>query len=151
MIIYLDTEFTNFVSPALISMGLVAESGEEFYAERNDLDLSTCTHFVKAVVLPKLGRFPDRILDSGQLRDQLTAWLSQFALREPTIAYDFDVDWVLFGEAMGGEIPSWLCNKNVDDQIHDLAREWFYVENGLDDHHALHDARANRAAFWGRK
>lgn len=31
--IFVDTEFSNFIEPQLISIGLVAESGEELYAE----------------------------------------------------------------------------------------------------------------------
>lgn len=31
--VFIDTEFTDFLDPQLISIGLVAESGEEFYAE----------------------------------------------------------------------------------------------------------------------
>jgi len=30
--IFIDTEFTNLIAPQLVSIGLVAESGEEFYA-----------------------------------------------------------------------------------------------------------------------
>lgn len=40
MILFLDTEFTDFQQPDLISIGLVSECGShEFYAERNDFDL----------------------------------------------------------------------------------------------------------------
>jgi hypothetical protein len=31
--VFIDTEFTDFLDPQLISIGLVAQSGEEFYAE----------------------------------------------------------------------------------------------------------------------
>jgi len=31
--IFIDTEFTDFIDPQLISIGLVSEFGEEFYAE----------------------------------------------------------------------------------------------------------------------
>jgi len=151
MYIFLDTEFTDFVAPSLISIGLVTESGQQFYAERNDVDLSCCSDFLKIVVLPKLGRFPRRIVDSTQMAEQLVAWVSQFACQQPTIVYDFHVDWTLFVEALGRDVPPWLAHRNVDDQIDDLAREWFFVESGLDDHHALNDALANRAGFWGRE
>ena len=36
MLMFLDTEFTNFVRPDLISLALVAKDGREFYAERDD-------------------------------------------------------------------------------------------------------------------
>jgi len=35
--VYLDTEFTKFARPQLISLALVAESGQEFYGESTDL------------------------------------------------------------------------------------------------------------------
>jgi len=31
--VFIDTEFTDFLDPQLISIGLVAQSGEKFYAE----------------------------------------------------------------------------------------------------------------------
>lgn len=36
MLIFLDTEFTDFARPDLISLALVSEDGREFYAERID-------------------------------------------------------------------------------------------------------------------
>ena len=36
MLVFLDTEFTAFVRPDLISLALVSEDGREFYAERID-------------------------------------------------------------------------------------------------------------------
>jgi hypothetical protein len=31
--VFIDTEFTDFIDPYLISIGLVAATGDEFYAE----------------------------------------------------------------------------------------------------------------------
>ena len=36
MLVFLDTEFTDFAKPDLISLALVAEDGREFYAECTD-------------------------------------------------------------------------------------------------------------------
>jgi hypothetical protein len=36
MLVFLDTEFTNFAKPSLLSIALVAEDGQEFYAELVD-------------------------------------------------------------------------------------------------------------------
>ena len=33
MLVFIDTEFTNFHNPKLISIGLASETGETFYAE----------------------------------------------------------------------------------------------------------------------
>ena len=48
--VYLDTEFTKFARPQLISVALVAESGQEFYGESTDL--RNCSEFVVENVLP---------------------------------------------------------------------------------------------------
>ena len=36
MLIFLDTEFTAFMRPSLISIALVSEDGREFHAEQTD-------------------------------------------------------------------------------------------------------------------
>ena len=36
MLVFLDTEFTDFVRPDLISIALVSEDGREFYTERTN-------------------------------------------------------------------------------------------------------------------
>lgn len=33
MNVFIDTEFTNFLNPHLISLGMASEYGEDFYAE----------------------------------------------------------------------------------------------------------------------
>lgn len=55
MRIFIDTEFTDLVDLDLISIGLVAESGAEFYGERSDFDREKCNDFGKEFVLPQLG------------------------------------------------------------------------------------------------
>ena len=55
MKIFLDTEFTSFEDPKLISVGMVSEDGEEFYRELADgCELTECSMFVVAWVLPWL-------------------------------------------------------------------------------------------------
>ncbi|MFC6520885.1 hypothetical protein ACFQAT_15195 [Undibacterium arcticum] len=54
MLIFLDTEFTDFIDIELISIGLVSQDGREFYAERNDFDVAKCNNFVRAGILPML-------------------------------------------------------------------------------------------------
>lgn len=58
VLVFLETEFTSFVRPDLISIGLVAEYGREFYAERTDYRRDECSDFVCETVLPLLGRVP---------------------------------------------------------------------------------------------
>lgn len=53
--VFFDTEFTNLGSPALISLGAVSSSGEEFYAEILDgWHLEDCSLFTLTQVLPFL-------------------------------------------------------------------------------------------------
>lgn len=61
MNIYFDTEFTGLdhKDPDLISLGCVAETGEVFYAEFTDYDISKCDDWVKEHVIANL------ILDEG--------------------------------------------------------------------------------------
>ena len=56
MKLFLDTEFTDLIpGNKLISIALVSEDGEHFYAELTDTyELSDCSDFVKAHVLPYL-------------------------------------------------------------------------------------------------
>lgn len=72
--IFLDTEFTDFIRPHLISIGMVADSGEEFYAEIPYPD-SECSDFVRETVIPLLGRFPDAICSKENLSVRLRTWL----------------------------------------------------------------------------
>lgn len=62
---FVDTEFTDFIDCQLISVAIVGEDGREFYGERTDFELSACSEFVRAAVLPQLGQFP-RPLDAGR-------------------------------------------------------------------------------------
>jgi hypothetical protein len=67
MLIFLDTEFTSFDHPELISMGLVGEDGREFYAERTDYQRDACSDFVLETVLPLLGRVPGAACSRSEL------------------------------------------------------------------------------------
>ena len=54
MLVFLDTEFTKFNRPDLISIALVSEDGREFYAERTDYRRDECTAFVCETVLVRI-------------------------------------------------------------------------------------------------
>jgi len=52
MILFLDTEFTGLHQQAtLISLALVAEDGQAFYAEFTDYDASQCDDWIQKNVL----------------------------------------------------------------------------------------------------
>jgi hypothetical protein len=101
MLIFLDTEFTKFSYPDLISIGLVAEDGREFYAERTDYHRDACSKFVRETVLPLLGRVPGAACSRSELTDRLREWFGQ--LPEPaTTIFDFETDWLLLATAILG-------------------------------------------------
>lgn len=55
MKIFFDTEFTGLYQDTdLISIGLVSETGETFYAELNDFDMSKVDDWIKNNVIKNL-------------------------------------------------------------------------------------------------
>src|SRR5450830_1654813 len=94
--VFIDTEFTDFLDPQLISIGLVAETGEEFYAEL-PYDAKACSAFVKEAVLPLLGYAPDAEVTKDALYAKMTQWLRMVKLTgdDIEICYDYQTDWDL--------------------------------------------------------
>ena len=155
MLIFLDTEFTDFARPDLISLALVSEDGREFYAERNDYHRDACSTFVRETVLPLLGRVPDATCNRAELTERLHEWFDQ--LPEPaTIIYDFEGDrqllvWAILGRAYRnppanfGE-PLHLDGHTITHPMFEQALNRVYTED-WPAHHALADARALMAGY----
>ena len=155
MLIFLDTEFTDFVRPDLISIALVAEDGREFYAERTDYHQDACNDFVRETVLPLLGRVPGAACTRTELTDRLHEWFEQ--LPEPaTIIYDFGSDWLLLVDAILGRAyknpptnfgePLHLGNSSITHPIFERAQNNIYTQE-WPPHHALADALALMAGY----
>ena len=153
MLIFVDTEFTDFVQLDLISIGLVAEDGREFYAERTDYRREDCSDFVRSVVLPLLGRVAGAACSRTELTSRLRAWFEALPERA-TLVFDYFSDWELLSDAFLGDDfdapPS-----NVGDKlllVEEIAGDPVYQralnQNFTRDfprHHALADARAMMA------
>src|SRR5471030_2296502 len=76
MLIFLDTEFTDFIDCDLISIGMVSEDGQhELYLERSDYRAEWCNSFVHAAVLPQLGG-AGPAFDRLQLAARLVGWFA---------------------------------------------------------------------------
>ncbi len=148
MLIFIDTEFTDFANTELISIGLITEDGKhEFYAEL-PFNRRSCNNFVLQTVLPQLGKKLEAQCSTQELKTRLGAWLEQFKnCEEVTICFDFGGDWLLFQYALGGTVPDWLTAKNIYRNIDQAALAKFFEENELLEHHALNDAKANRHVF----
>ena len=151
MLVFLDTEFSDFAKSDLISLALVAEDGREFYAERTDYRQNECSAFVQEIVLPLLGRVPGAACDSAELALRLRTWFH--ALPEPSIIiFDYQTDWDLLAGAMPGRpldsfaTPLYLNGYAITHPIFEQAQNLTYTQ-AWPPHHALADARALRAGY----
>jgi hypothetical protein len=173
MKVFFDTEFTGLhKNTTLISIGLVAETGETFYAEFTDYDKSQLNDWLKEHVIAQTSYLKDsnnleyesRKLESmffsgakEEIRQELCAWLIQFdgeiEMWSDCLAYD----WVLFNDIFGSafDIPSGvyyipfdICTlfkiKGIDP---DINREKFANMACDEKHNALHDAKVIKACY----
>lgn len=146
--IFIDTEFTDFIDCHLISLGMAAESGEEFYAEVPYPE-HACSEFVLDMVVPLLGKIPLSACAFDDLRMKIINWLNIVRHKDETveICFDSQKDWDLFIASMDNRIPTWYRPRLVADQLKEFLLYHFHEKNGLPEHHALYDAQANRYAF----
>jgi hypothetical protein len=146
--IFIDTEFTDFIDPQLISIGMAAESGETFYAEL-PYDRARCSQFVRDVVIPLLENTPESLVSPDDLYLQISNWLRivRPSNQSIDICFDYQTDWDLFTRVFDQHVPSWCNSRLVDSNINELLRYEFHKKNQLPEHHALNDARANCYAF----
>jgi len=135
--LFLDTEFTGLhQKTTLISLALVAETGEEFYAEFTDYDKNQVDDWVLQNVISKLflndknqSRKLEKMYIRGnrsEVKSALLIWLEQFGIEKnekdeivPSLQIWADVphyDWVLFCELFGGarSIPKQIHSKALD-------------------------------------
>ena len=147
--IFLDTEFTDFLNPKLISIGLVSEDGREFYAELIDgWWPKQCSMFVVEGVLPCLDRSATCTMSRAKAAIRLMYWLSQMG-KEFTVVSDVPVDWLLMSDLLRQQNSSGIA-------IHHQVLVWpgaamarhyqLLLEETLEGdqkrHHSLIDARA---------
>ncbi|MDY7537873.1 hypothetical protein QN372_16975 [Undibacterium sp. RTI2.1] len=148
MNVFIDTEFIDLLEPILISIGIVTDIGEEFYAEVPYPD-DKCTPFVREAVLPQLGRNPDFYCGVSDLNIKLLQWLQRVRREDETVylCFDYITDWDLFLDSIQFRITPWMQGKLINADIDEIALYEFYKETGLSMHHALNDAMANKFAY----
>lgn len=155
MLIYLDTEFSDFEDPRLISVGLVAEDAYRFlYGELDRRGwYRYASEFVLANVVPLL-ETPFGSEGPAQLAARIDTWASRLP-SECTIACDSDYDWILLRRLMleHGRWPDRFASRYVrvpfTEESEQLAA-LYHLRAGTQPHHALHDARALRFAHLNR-
>lgn len=158
MKIFFDTEFTGLhQNTNLISIGIVAEDGREFYAEISDYNNRYISVWVKENVINNLtGK---NVIKQAELKDKLTRWLEQYDEVEvwsDCLAYD----WVLFCQIWGGAgfvprnvsyIPFDICTMmKLNGVDPDINREEYVGKEKFRKarkHNAMHDARVIKACY----
>ena len=162
---WLDTEFIeNGKTIDLISIGIVADDGREFYAENLDADLSKASSWVQENVLPHLwSRQSDKsaanrwILDGGfgglLSRESIAKDLILFFKADPSIqiwAYYADYDWVAFCQLFGTmmDLPDGfpMYCRDLKQECDRLGNPDLPLQES-GEHNALADARWNRKAW----
>lgn len=174
--LFLDTEFTGLhQNTTLISIGIVSESGETFYAELTDYDKYQVDSWLDKNVIANLnhpkGDVSDCIVTDTRPMDMLVygtteevkiylmKWLSQFEKVEiwsDCLSYD----WVLFNQLFGHafnipknvyyipfDIATLMKVKGIDP---DISREKFgcgEVYSEMPKHNALWDARVIKMCY----
>jgi hypothetical protein len=151
MLLFLDTEFTDFRDCSLISIGLVSEDGSfEFYGERTDFDYEACNTFVRSHVWAHLGMYPGQKFKKLELERRLAKALA--ALAAPlSIAYDSDRDrqlmMGLFESNRAPEIAEFVDLRQLQCLGAYTRAEAAFFSPAQPQHHALFDAKANRAGW----
>ena len=146
---FLDTEFMesgDLFPVTLLSIGIVAEDGREFYAINAEADRTLANDWVKDNVLPYLGSGPRfRHVDIGH------AVLAFVGNNKPEFwGYYADYDWVVFAQLFGKMIDlpkGWpMYCRDIKQLCDDLGNPKL-PEQGKGAHNALADARWNLTAY----
>ena len=172
MKVFFDTEFTGLhQNTTLISIGLIAETGETFYAEltdydKNQIDQRLQTNVIDNLIgLEPLGKPNVPIVlplncycgDTKRIASDLKRWLAQWENVEmwsDCLSYD----WVLFCQLWGHAfnipknvyyIPFDICTLfKVQGIDPDISREGFTgLEANGQKHNALWDAKVIKACY----
>lgn len=174
---FLDTEFIEHDSGIqLVSIGIVDENGETFYAESSEIDSRLADTWVKANVLSKLhywGHWPvaDINIDQDTLtqfpfgRNQSGFYGSESQIKEALLAYfeddldpEFyayfaDYDWVVFCRIFGRMIelpprfPKFCIDLKQMMWERGLTRDW--KETACPDPEGEHNALVD--ALWNQR
>lgn len=146
---FLDHEFMeDGARIELLSIGIACEDGREYYACDASADLSHANPWVQSHVLPHLPPPGDPLWKPrGQIAREAAAFL--LAKGEPEVwGYYADYDWVLFCQLFGRmvDLPDGLPQYCLDlKQLSVSVGSPRHPPQTETLHHALHDARYERA------
>lgn len=144
---FIDTEFIeNGSTIDLISIGIVAEDGREYYAESNEFDWGKASQWVRENVFPHLNaKF---ITPKYAIQQDILAFMDIEKYGKPELwgyysAYDHVAFCQLFGTMM--DLPKGFPMLTYDlKQWCDALGNPRLPKQEAGEHHALADARWNR-------
>lgn len=158
---FFDTEFNGFREHSqLLSIGLVSEDGRACYAElpTTGPHLNGADDFVFANVLTQFQRVPGAgASDRHSMGERVAAYLRSFE-GPLLLCYDYKLDWRHLEALVGAERELLarmracdIAGEGSTDQVAAAARaREECAEFGVNEHHALFDAYALRAAWLAR-
>jgi hypothetical protein len=135
----------------LISIGIVAEDGREYYAVSTEFDVSKASEWVKDNVLVHLPGRGDHVWKPRKrIADEVLLFSEAWASKPEFWGYYADYDWValcqLYGTMM--DLPKgWPMYCRDIKQWADMLGNPKLPEQGKGEHHALSDARWNKQAW----
>lgn len=146
MKIWFDTEFIEDGKTIdLISIGLVREDGETLYLESSEVDLRRASSWVMENVIPHLQG------GNRSRRRHIADFIRSFVGEKPEFwGYYADYDWVVLCQLYGTmmDLPKgWPMYCRDLKQLCDSLGNPNLPEQGKGEHHALADAKWNRAAY----
>jgi hypothetical protein len=173
--LHIDTEFTDFLNRDLISIGVAADSGDEFYGENSDFLRPWASKWVESNIYPLLD-FSKHGMKRLELSARLWSWIDELPCTHVIISYDYFGDYELLWELFQEENhPKMLAHENIfnnmyrdiDEQIKalggsdndyqqrvkscktkfELYQYDYFLRTKEIQHHALSDAKANREAY----
>ena len=155
MLFWFDTEFLDNGDGALhlVSLGIVAEDGREYYAVNAECPLELANDWVREHVLPHVRRdlsIPTRHVSKREIRDDLLGFITVGGPEPEFWGYMAAYDWVLFCGLFGtmqsfpDGWPKYCRDLRLWADF--LGSPELPVQNeGY--HHALWDARWNRQTW----
>lgn len=153
---WFDTEFIEDGKTIdLISIGIVAEDGREFYAINSECDLSRASDWVKDNVIVHLRASPENYLTRAQIKNAVLQFVNEYPITTgPTKpefwAYYADYDWVALCQLFGAMIDlpkGWtMYCRDVKQLCDDLGNPELPKQKTTE-HHALADAKWTREAW----
>ncbi len=155
-LIFLDTEFTDFTNCDLISIGMVSTGGHELYFERNDYEQKWSSEFVRANIVPMLGKQGVRVGSKEECAQAVREFFAGLPYEKIVVVVDYYQDLHLLADLLDNDYGPKYAGAAYLQNLFDhyeaaraclLAAEDFFAEQNVLQHHALDDAKANRAGW----